>query len=361
MKYLYRLSAAIIREKDFYKKFTILLTCLLCLAAAYYVNLYLEEEIVYTHFFYIPIIMTAVWYGAKALYLSLAMGIFHISICYSAFGIITWSSVQRAVFFVIIAFIVYLLTNFRFGQLNDNRVSVRDNREQNQDYRSQQINMVGQIGAAVGHEIRNPLTTVRGFLQMLGDEQKYGGAQEYFSLMIEEIDKADAAISHLIKLADNKANYQEMQSLSNIVYECLSDYQQNHKLSHIMFETYLPEVPDLLLDKCEIRELITNLLNNAVEAMPYGGTIVVSTGKSDEEVLLTIQDQGTGLSRDIATQIGTPFFTTKENSKGLGLAICYSIARRHSARIEFISTPNGTMFIVHFPGSTAYKQDEYVS
>ena len=87
----------------------------------------------------------------------------------------------------------------------------------------------------------------------------------------------------------------------------------------------------------------------AVEAMTDGGTIIVSTVSLGDEVLLSVHDQGAGISGEVAKHVGKPFFTTKEASSGLGLAVCYSIASRHSARIEFVSTPNGTKFMVHFP------------
>ena len=185
---------------------------------------------------------------------------------------------------------------------------------------------------------------------MLGSEENYEGAREYFSLMIEEIDKADATIGHLINLANNKTNNPENLNLNLVIHECLSQYLFSERFSNITIETRLNDIPDILIDKLEVRELIENLLINAIEAMPDGGTIAVNTDTFDNEVLLTIQDHGTGISIETAKYIGTPFFTTKETSAGLGLAICYSIARRHSARIEFISTPYGTKFIVHFPG-----------
>ncbi len=351
MKYVYKVIDSIQKDINFYKKLVILIFCVFCIATAVYVNLYLKEDIVYTHFFYIPIILTGIWYGIKSLYLALGMGILHISINYSAFGAITLSSLQRALFFIVIALIIYFVTNFRYGRLDedsnsDNRGNERDN--QPLDSRLQKINMVGQLGVVVGHEIRNPLTTVRGFLQLMGNEQYCEAAQEYFSLMIEEIDKADAAISHLINLADNKANNRVKQNLNNIVCEGLNYYLPPETHGKIKIETHLREIPDIQLDNLEIKELVKNLITNAVEAMPDGGTIVVSTDLVGNEVLLLIQDQGTGISGETAKHIGTPFFTTKETSAGLGLAICYSIARRHSARIEFVSTPNGTKFIVRF-------------
>lgn len=364
MKNAYQMVYAIHQYSNLYKKLIILFSCLLCMAGAFFVNLHIKEDVVYTHFFYIPIILTGIWYGIGAVYLAIFMGVFHVALNYFAFGLISLSSIQRALVFVVVALIIYILTNFRYGQLDHESIllSIEDEMDDNSiDPRLQKIDMVGQLGVAVGHEIRNPLTTVRGFLQMLGNEKNYEGAEEYFSLMIEEIDRADATIGNLINLAHNKTNYPELHNLNDIIDDYLESLSLE-KPSNIKIKTHLSPINDLLLDKMEISELIENLLSNAIEAMPEGGVITVSTEKVNNEVLFTVQDQGSGISGATARKIGLPFFTTKENSAGLGLAICYSIARRHSARIEFISTPRGTRFMVRFPllGSdqdTGYKWD----
>ena len=356
MKNAHQIYYAIHQHNNLYKKLIIVLSCLLCIAGAVFVNLHIKQDIVYTHFFYIPIILTAIWYGINAIYLAVFLGIFHVALNYLAFGLISISSVQRALVFVMIALIIYLLTNYSYGQLDDESLGLNIEGlegkmdKQHIDPRLQKIDMVGQLGFAVGHEIRNPLTTVRGFLQFLGNEKNYEGAEEYFSLMIEEIDRADATIGNLINLAHNKINHPELLNLNHIIEDYLSEALAIEKPSNIQIKTRLSPIDDLLLDKIEISELIENFLSNAIEAMPEGGVITVSTDKvKDNEVVLTVQDQGSGISGATARNIGIPFFTTKENSAGLGLAICYSIARRHSARIEFISTPGGTRFMVRFP------------
>ena len=139
-----------------------------------------------------------------------------------------------------------------------------------------------------------------------------------------------------------------MLNLNHIIEDYLSEALAIEKPSNIQIKTRLSPIDDLLLDKIEISELIENFLSNAIEAMPEGGVITVSTDKvKDNEVVLTVQDQGSGISGATARNIGIPFFTTKENSAGLGF-ICYSIAPP-PARIEFISTPGGTRFMVRFP------------
>lgn len=336
-------------NSEFNKRLLVFISCLFCMLTAFYIHLHLKQDILYTHFFYIPIILTAFWYGIKSLYLALFFGLFHVSLTYIAFGTITGSSVHRAFVFILIAMLIYIISNFRYGKFPFS-LEPESGKESipAMDCRSQQINMVGQLGVAVGHEIRNPLTTVRGFLQLMDHEADFKDLREYLSIMIEEIDKADAAIAHLINLADNKTNHREEQDINEIINESLS----NHPLpghSGLRIKTRFNRIPKLMLDKLEIKELVLNLFTNAIEAMPNGGTITIVTQQVGHEVWFVIRDQGTGISEQTARRIGTPFFSTKEKSAGLGLAICYSIARRHGARIEFVSNPNGTRFIVRFP------------
>lgn len=108
------------------------------------------------------------------------------------------------------------------------------------------------------------------------------------------------------------------------------------------------DIPDLMLDGKEMRQLILNLVNNGIEAMSPGGSLKIFTYKKEKEVLLAIQDTGKGIDVDVMGKIGTPFFTTKENGTGLGLSICYSIANRHNARITLETGPRGTTFFVRF-------------
>jgi signal transduction histidine kinase len=111
----------------------------------------------------------------------------------------------------------------------------------------------------------------------------------------------------------------------------------------------IENIPDLLLDEKEIRQLLLNLLYNGLESMPSGGDITIRTYTENENVVLSIQDQGHGIKPEILEKLGTPFLTTKENGTGLGLAVCYGIAVRHNANINIKTSETGTTFLVNFP------------
>ncbi len=110
----------------------------------------------------------------------------------------------------------------------------------------------------------------------------------------------------------------------------------------------LEEVPDLLLEKNDIKQLILNLTRNGLEAMNPGGYLTIKTFTGGHEVVLAVNDQGKGIPPEHLEKMGIPFFTTKDYGTGLGLAVCYKIAARHNASINIETCPAGTTFFVKF-------------
>ncbi len=215
--------------------------------------------------------------------------------------------------------------------------------------RLDRLNLIGSMAAGIGHEIRNPLTTVRGFLQMLGAKEDFTKHRSHFDLMIQELDRANSIITEFLSLAKNKAVDLRESNLNAIISMLLPLLEAGAILYNKSVKTDLAELPNLPLDEKEIRQLIINLARNGLDAMPPGGALTIRTACDDEQITMSVHDQGKGISPDIAEKIGTPFFSTKEHGVGLGLAVCYSIAARHNARISFDSNTGGTTFMVHFP------------
>ncbi|ACV61054.1 signal transduction histidine kinase, nitrogen specific, NtrB [Desulfofarcimen acetoxidans DSM 771] len=213
--------------------------------------------------------------------------------------------------------------------------------------RFSRLNLVAELAAGIGHEIRNPLTTVRGFLQMLRSK-KNAQYMEYYDLMIEELDRANSIISEFLSLARNKPLDLHKQNLKQIIINISPLIQAEAIISDKNIKLELEDIPELLLDKKEIHQLILNLVLNAIEAMFPGGTITIKTYTANDKVVLAIKDEGQGIKPNILEKIGTPFFTTKENGTGLGLSMCHSIAGRHNATIKYESGINGTTVLVEF-------------
>jgi len=218
--------------------------------------------------------------------------------------------------------------------------------------RLSKLNLIGEMAAGIAHEIRNPMTTVRGFLQLLGQKEKYYQDKEHFNLMIEELDRANTIITKFLSLAKNRAVDYKIQNLNNILDSLFPLIQADAMVWDKYVTLELNEIPNLLLDEKEIHQLVLNLTRNGLEALCTGEYMTIKTYLDGSEVVLSVQDRGKGIPDEILDKIGTPFFTTKDNGTGLGLATCYSIAARHNATVDFDTGPGGTTFYVRFKIST---------
>jgi PAS domain S-box-containing protein len=215
--------------------------------------------------------------------------------------------------------------------------------------RADRLYLVGEMAASIAHEIRNPITTVRGFLQLYSIKDDLADLRKHIDLMVSELDRANTIITEYLALArDRVANLKTM-NLNSIVQGVAPLLQADAILCKKGLNLQLGQVPDLLLDESEIRQLLLNLCRNGLEAMTTGGVLNLDTYMEGEEVVLSVKDQGKGIDPELAQKIGTPFITTKEHGTGLGLAVCYSIADRHHALMDFKTGPEGTTFFIRFP------------
>ena len=215
--------------------------------------------------------------------------------------------------------------------------------------RLDQLRVVGEMAANLGHEIRNPMTTVRGFLQFLGEKKECYPYRDYFDLMIEELDRADSIIAEYLAIArDRVGNFssQNINHLVNRLYPLLltdaARFEQEIRLE------LSPENPAIQADPNEIRQLLLNLVRNGLEAMEPGGILIIGTRIESGKQILYVQDQGPGIAAGLIEHLGQPFITTKETGTGLGLAVCYNIANRHQAKVEVESNAKGTTFYIYF-------------
>lgn len=208
---------------------------------------------------------------------------------------------------------------------------------------------ISQMAAGISHEVRNPMTTVRGFLQLLGKKEEYRRDKQFFDLMIEELDRANAIISEYLAMSQNKVSQFETTRLTSIIQAILPLLETDAVQRNQAIITDFADSSEQLLDPKEVRQLVMNLVRNAVEATPNGGVITINTYQENDHTVLVIADQGPGIPESIFNRLGTPFLTTKDNGTGLGLGICYCIAERHKAKIDVQTGADGTTFFVRFP------------
>lgn len=205
--------------------------------------------------------------------------------------------------------------------------------------------LVGEMAAGIAHEIRNPMTTVHGFLQTLQGKTL---TADYVDLMLGELNRANSIITEFLNLAKNKKTDFRIQDLNAVIkhLEPLINAEALRQDKSVHFE--LNKCPLLRLDEKQIRQIILNLTLNGLEAMGSGGELSIRTYADANEVVLAVSDQGRGIDEKFIDKIGTPFFTTKDHGTGLGLAVCYSAASRHGAKISLKTGSGSTTFLVRF-------------
>ncbi|MRX71650.1 PAS domain S-box protein [Bacillus lacus] len=216
---------------------------------------------------------------------------------------------------------------------------------------SQKLAIAGQLAAGIAHEVRNPLTSVNGFLQLMRSENP--AHEQYFDIIFSEIKRIDLVLSEMLVLAKPQSIQFRAHDLHLILQSVLTLLQSNANMYNIILEKNLHALNSLIsCDENQLKQVFINLVKNAIEAMPTGGTLRLKTENSGSNIVVSIIDQGVGMTDKQLAQLGEPFFTTKETGTGLGLTVCLRILRDHSGDIDVRSElGKGTTFNITLPVS----------
>ena len=225
---------------------------------------------------------------------------------------------------------------------------------QEQIKRSERLASLGQLAAGIAHEIRNPLGSLKGFLQYfqrklsLQDQDK-----TYLTVMMKEVDRLNSVISNLLDFARPKEPVLDSCELPELLHHVLtlikSDLQAKQLALSLDIQEYLPQIR---LDRDQITQVILNILLNAIHATEPGGQILIEAHlQSDANRLeLTISDNGKGIAPENVSKVFDPFFSTKKQGTGLGLAVAYSIIEYHHGEMTVESKEgNGSTFRINLP------------
>ena len=246
------------------------------------------------------------------------------------------------------------LTN-REGEILGAVVVLRDLRPlrtlEEQLRRSERLASLGQMVAGIAHELRNPLSSLRGVARYF--EQRYGAVaedREYAGLMIQEVDRLNRVIADLLLFAQPAVPRREEIILKAVVDHALRLCSTEIEERNIVVEQSFDELPPVRADGNLLVQVLVNLFLNAVEAMPEGGRLRISVRPVGQEVEIAVSDTGRGIPPDERERIFDPFFSTRPGGTGLGLSIAHSIVEAHGGRIEVESTPGaGTTFRIELP------------
>ncbi|MDP4083662.1 MAG: HAMP domain-containing sensor histidine kinase [Bacillota bacterium] len=242
-----------------------------------------------------------------------------------------------------IMYFIFYLTNIRFR----NQKLFYEQSQQ-----AERLKTTGQIAAAVAHEIRNPITVVKGFLQFYKEDQLISKKrQEHFAMMLDELQVAEAVISDFLSIAKPKDNIEShilnIKETLNSVIDLINSYAL---LNNITFNLDIDENLYITCSLVEFKQLYVNLLKNAIEASPFGASLMVIAKEKNHSVSIHLIDSGNGMTDEELKMIGTPFYSLKSKGTGLGLMICFNIVHKYNGSIQFESEKGkGTKVIVNFP------------
>ncbi len=230
--------------------------------------------------------------------------------------------------------------------------------ERTQEFlRAARLAGLGTMAAGIAHEINNPLASIASCAEGLERRIQKGGGdpeaqREYLQIIAREAYRAHEITSRLLDFARNGGGARLRFDAPDLMRELRVLLEHRlHQRSLSLHVECEPELPQLLGDPGEIKQVLLNLLSNAIDASPDGGTIHVRWRAFDGEVVVEVEDEGPGVPLDVRDRIFDPFFTTKEPGKGtgLGLAIVHRIVTGHGGRIELGNAGKGALFRVHFP------------
>lgn len=213
--------------------------------------------------------------------------------------------------------------------------------------------IVGQMAAGMAHELKNPLTAIKGFAQIISEKSIDQGLSEYLQIMVGEIDRMNQVIQNFLQLArPNSLNFKKM-SINNIIKEMVPMIEPQALMGDIQFDVIMDTtLPPVFIDPSQLKQVLLNLTQNALESMDNHGSLRVETKyiPTAQEVRLDVCDTGCGIPAERIKDLGMPFFTTKAAGTGLGLSITLSIIHRHQGRVGIQSQEGqGTTFSVFLP------------
>ncbi|MGM7682264.1 ATP-binding protein [Cytobacillus sp. Hm23] len=216
--------------------------------------------------------------------------------------------------------------------------------------KKEKLSVIGEMAAGIAHEIRNPLTGVKGFLQLMGENKTT--SKDHLSIIMSEIDRINHIVSELLVLSKPQPKkYNPFLLSESLSYVCnITSHEAKEKgiIIHFSNESYDPTV---FGDKNQLIQVFINIVKNAIDAMPRGGRIDISVNNIDQQLVkVIVVDDGIGIPKERLNKIGEPFFTLKEKGMGLGLTISNKIINEHKGTINIESVVEvGTTVSITLP------------
>jgi signal transduction histidine kinase len=222
------------------------------------------------------------------------------------------------------------------------------------------LRVVGELASGMAHEIRNPLTTVKGFLQI----SKANGynIENWYGLIMDEINRMSDLTAEFLQFSKPHATQFQIHSLHECILRVIFlTESEATRLGHQIRYQHTEEPINVIMDQDKMVQLLLNLVKNAYEAMEENGIVNLRLISHNQQAILEVEDNGQGIPAEQLESIFHPFFTTKESGTGLGLSICHKIVQDHLGTMEVLSThQKGTKFTISFPLVSEEEEQDFI-
>lgn len=319
---------------------------------------------IYQRIYYIPITAAALLFGLRG---GLATSLFT-TVVYFPHVFLHWNhghfdySINQYA-----EMVIFILVGGIMGALGDRLKSAREVAERNFEERrlaheelqktfeqllqAEKLASLGELSAGIVHEVRNPLASIKGAVEILEDQKTSDSSRSEFAQLAKtEVDRLDKLVGEFLRFARPATLAVEQNDINEIVRSVISLLENQAASQGISTEIYLNEnLPTIMADREQIRQVILNLGINAIQAMGEGGRLTFRSFVRDQRCVVEIEDTGGGIDKKIVSKVFDPFFTTKAQGIGLGLSIAHKIASQHHGTLKVKPGDAGTVFSFELP------------
>ncbi|MCX7771347.1 MAG: ATP-binding protein [Proteobacteria bacterium] len=215
---------------------------------------------------------------------------------------------------------------------------------------SEKMATVGRLSAGLAHEIGNPLTSIIGYISSLRAITEDKETKEILSIILDETERINRIVRDLLNFArvERRENLREIADPIETIEETLKLLSPQRDFTQVTIEKDYKDQCYVIFSKEELKQVILNILLNALDVTPPNGKITISTFQKEDYYIISIEDEGGGIPEDLKNKIFEPFFTTKPIGKGtgLGLSVAHTLVQRYEGKIEFENTPKGAKFYI---------------
>ncbi|WP_088013252.1 sensor histidine kinase [Gottfriedia acidiceleris] len=245
---------------------------------------------------------------------------------------------------------IQLILLFVFLQTETKVIALEANHKEIQQ--AKQLNSIGQLAATIAHEIRNPITVVKGFAQLFQKTKTMNSDEKYYvDTMLKELEYAQTIINDYLSLAKPQTETLQVVEVNKEILNVTDLLASMANSQSSCFKLNFNQILYTKINPIEFKQVLVNLMKNAIESMhDTGGLITINLLQENEYALIEIIDTGIGMSQETIEKLGTPFYSLKERGTGIGLTVCFNIIEKFKGKIKVSSKENeGSIFRIYLP------------